>query len=437
MEFLALFIYCSVNLSMTLFYLLGRGKFYEFPFWAGVIALGWFLPQAIGGYIQPDEFPDGAYVRGLLFATLCTVALWGGYVWARNRTPQKTSWLNAAFYNNKLFIAGAVLCLVGFYFDWKLSSLPDEMLTATQWSGASVMYYFLSRIFRYGFIALWLLYLSRAQWFSPMFLVFLIPCWLQLLDSALLQGRRAAMMDLVSYLAVSLWLVRRISIPRWLIISGLCLGLLLVNAIGTYRGIMIDKKTTTEEKIESLMEADLLRSAQKSSQKTYLEFKNYIFYSQTYADTLKFDYGLVHWNGVVFNYVPAQIVGRRTKNALMVSLFDPVDTAHRKYGHAFSTGTTNTGYCDAFGSFGWLGFIKFLWVGTLMGILYRNAINGAFLGQLLYVMLLTTAMHIVSHGTNRILVSEWVYFFALCYPLIFLSRVKYAESTLNHDQGNT
>ncbi len=75
-------------------------------------------------------------------------------------------------------------------------------------------------------------------------------------------------------------------------------------------------------------------------------------------------------------------------------------------------------------SFGWLGFIKFILVGGLMGILYRHAMQGHFLGQLLYVFMLSTAMHAITHETHRILVSAWVYFMALCYPVLFWARVK-------------
>ena len=107
----------------------------------------------------------------------------------------------------------------------------------------------------------------------------------------------------------------------------------------------------------------------------------------------------------------------------MLPLFDPAKPARENYGHEFRLGTTITGYCDAFGSFGWLGFIKFTWVGIMMGILYRHAIRGAFLGQLLYVMNLNAAMHIISHGSHKILVSTWVYFFALCFPLLLFAKV--------------
>lgn len=62
-----------------------------------------------------------------------------------------------------------------------------------------------------------------------------------------------------------------------------------------------------------------------------------------------------------------------------------------------------------------------------MGTLYRYAMAGAFLGQFLYVMQMGTAMHAISHGTNRILVSEWVYFFALCFPLLYWAKIKRGE----------
>ena len=283
-------------------------------------------------------------------------------------------------------------------------------------------------IFKIGFLALWLLYLSGKRIVIPKLLVFIIPSFLMLLDAAVLNGRRAGMMNLVSYVLVGLWFVRRIVVPRGFVVVGLVLGLILVNAIGTYRSLIFNKEASLLERFSGAVKADYTSSSKKVIEKAGVEFNNYIIYRQVYSEVAVYDYGLIHWNGLVGNYVPAQIVGREFKQALMIQLVNVQSIAREKYGYKFGIGGTVTGYCDAFGSFGWLGFIKFFIIGYIMGVLYRQAMLGSFFGQLLYIYLLGTAMQAITHVTQTILVSGWFYFFALGYPALRLARVRVADA---------
>lgn len=424
MNGLSLALYGLVNGAMVLCYLIQRNRIFEFPFWAGMIALGWFFPMAIGG-LSSEQFPEGAYFSGMFFASICTLAMWGGYEMAVLKKERKRSLLDMQFDLSRLYWAGAVLCLAGFFFEWKLSTLPEEMLKATQWSGAAVKYHFLASVFKFGFISLWLLYLSQNRKSDPRLLVLLIPCLLLLLEAAVIRGRRAEMMNLAAYLLICPWFVRRRSLPRWMLVGGLLLGLLLINSIGLYRGIMREKDVPLGERIKIAMQADYAEESKDKIQSSGREFENYIFYRYIYAKQGNFDFGLKHWNGLIFNYVPAQLVGRTIKNALMIPFNDnTLMIAHREYGHSFGVGTTLTGYTDAFASFGWLGFIKFYIIGWIMGMLYRRAMTGYFLGQLLYVYALGSAMRGVTHGTHAILLSIWIYFFVLGFPAFYWAKAK-------------
>ena len=439
MELFSLIAYGGVNVAMVLYYLRGKGTFYQFPFWVGMIALGWFFPQAIGGYFNVSEFPEGAYADGMLFATLCTGALWLGFDLVLKRHPLKPSWIDVPFDFRKLYYAGAVLCVFGFFFQWKLWSLPEEVLAQTQWSGTTVKYLFLGNVFKIGFISLWLAYLNHSRLFIPKYLVFIIPCLLLFFDAAVLRGRRAGMMELLSYLAISLWFVRRIAAPRWFIVAGLAIGLILINGIGTYRAIMKNKDIPLSKRLSLAANADYVATSKRKVDDSGAEFKNYIFYRQVHADMGFYDFGAVHWDKFVFNYIPAQIVGKDLKKRLILKS-DEVQisvVAREQYGHAYKIGTTHTGYKDAFGSFGWFGFAKFFLIGGLMGALYRHAMAGAFLGQLLYVYFLTKGMQSVSHGTNDILVRVWVYFLAMGYPVLSWARSRNPWRAADHPQRDT
>jgi hypothetical protein len=434
MNLVALISYGAINVAIVAYYLRGKGRFYQFPFWAGVIALGWFFPQAVGGYLNVMVFPENAYMDGMFFATLCTAALWIGYAVASSKKASKPSWLDAPFDIQKLYWAGAVLCVFGFFFQWKLWSLPEEMLTQAIWSGATVKYRFLASVFKIGFLSLWLIYLNQNRIVAPKLLLFIIPALLMLFSAVVLRGRRAEMMNLVAYLFVSLWFTRRMAVPRWIITTGLIGGIVFINGIGTYRAIMMKNKTDSlSERLSLASNADYLSSIKKNMEKSGSEFKNFIYYRQAYVDSGAYDFGCAHWNRFIFNFVPAQIVGRDVKKSLMFKWLeneDPRLFAAERYGHARKTGSTSTGYTDAFGSLAWFGFVKFLLVGAIMGTLYRHAMYGSFLGQLLYVYTLGTAMHAISHGTQRILVSVWVYFFALGFPVLYRAKLKKVEDTI-------
>jgi hypothetical protein len=426
MDLIALISYATVTMLMVLFYFFrGKGTYFEFPFWAGLISGGWFLPQAIQLCPEADKLPEGAYASGLFFAALCNAAMWAGFSFANDRITQRKSWLADDFDKRKLYWAGAVMCMVGFFFQWKLLALPDELFKSTQWSGALVKYLFFASIFKLGFVTIWLLYLSERKWVNVKLLVFIVPCLLLLLQAVVLKGRRGEMMNLFSFIFCSLWLVRRYPIPRVILIAAVCVGLTLVNSIGIYRVMMRDKDTPVLERLSKAAKA--VSEEKNRTRSGGSEFRNYTYTVALYQESNRFDYGGIHWNELVFNYVPAQLVGRDFKESLALesgmSAREASDVLLEKFGYRMSVGTTISGYADAYGSFSWFGFVKFLLIGLMMGTLYRHAMNGTFLGQMLYVYVLGTAMHAVSHGTNRILASVWVYFFALAYPLLFRARI--------------
>ena len=370
MDYFSLILYGGVNTLMAMSYFVRKNQCFQFPFWAGAISLGWFYPQAINAYANIKQYPAQSFAPAMFFATLCSLALWIGYHNAVCKQPVRASWLDMEFDGKKLIIGGALLCMGGFFFQWKLSHLPEELLNQTQWSGITVRYYFLGSIFHFGFLSLWLIYLAQKKWVIPRLLIFIVPCLLLLLDTAVVRGRRAGMMTLVSYIFVSLWFVRRVALPRWALLAGLVVGLALINSIGVYRNAMGGKDLPLIERVKAASVATLEVAQDEEEEKPYYEFNNYLYYRKVCADELKFDYGLEHWNNVVFNYVPAQIVGRKFKDSLMLPLYNGyVELAEKRYGHKWFLGTVATGYLDSFKSFAWLGFIKFSLVGWMMAML--------------------------------------------------------------------
>ena len=429
MDLIALLLYAGITIAMVVSKLFGqRGRIYEFPFWAGIIAAGWFLPQAVGALHSAGDLPGGAYSTALSFAALCNLAMWVGFEFAARRPLNPDSWLCTDYDNSRIFTAGAVMCAFGWFFQYKLYSIAASMEGVTQWSGRAVIYLFFASVFQMGLVALWLLYLSRRNWFDFRMLLFLVPCYLTMFKAAFINGRRSAMMNLFSYLFVGFWLVLRKALPRWVLLGAIALGLLLINSIGLYRSIMKDPTLTMKQKVSVLMNSELVEVSKDNISESGTEFENYVYMIAFYSTYGNLDYGAFHWNELVFSFVPGQIVGRDFKKSLMfdtgMSARDVSKVLLTRFGYEKGVGTTISGYADSYGSFAWMGWIKFLLIGLMMGALYRYADNGRFQAQMLYIFVLGTAMHAISHGTNRILSSIWVYFFMLGWPALYFARIK-------------
>jgi len=131
-----------------------------------------------------------------------------------------------------------------------------------------------------------------------------------------------------------------------------------------------------------------------------------------------FDYGLFHWNTLVFNFVPAQLFGSDFKESLTVELARAYEV-----GYINPAGATHTGMSDAFASFWYFGALKFWIIAYLLGRIYRSAVAGDTICQLLYILSLTPAMLAITHHTQWVM-SNWVQMGLLFFPILALVRVK-------------
>lgn len=435
MDLFSLIIYAAVNACILFRYITGpSGKIYEFPFWMALMAVGWFLPQAVGGYFNADRYPEWAYSSALFFAALCSIASWIGYEWAVKKRVKPGNWLGGRFDSQKLFFAAVGLCLFGFYFHYRLSSLTPEQITVTeygQWTGLSVLNLFFATVFKIGVLALLFLYWGQRRLLNTRFLLFLIPSLVLMLAPIILGGRRADMMELVAFLLIPVWFVKGWRAPRIILIVCLMVGLIFINSIQLYRETMNEEKNLgLTERIQIALNQDYLGEYFKTIENSAPEIEKYIFRMDAVNKLGCYDYGLSHWNMLVFNYVPAQIVGHKLKSSLMMPIVTPYQAGFNVHQFVGESGATETGYMDAFASLSWLGFVKFYLIGTMMGLLYRYAMQGYFLPRLLYTFLLTAGMHAISHGTNDVLVRMWVYFFIFGFPIYHWARARKGQSRL-------
>lgn len=408
-------------LASTLFLLgwgmLRRERIYEFPFLTGVITFSFILPQ-IPGLATESFLPAGAFVRTAVFMMLCLFMCWWG--WSGKAKP--FSFFRIDFDEGRLLIVAAVLSVAGAYFYFKLSRLPGELTIAVQMTGVPVMYIFFSRLLSYGLAIAVLCIVRRFSWWSLIILAFDLVFYL---DRIVVTGKRAEAIELIMIFALAWWFYKRQAIPRMLIITAIFFGTLLMNSMGEYRAIT---KANSAPVWDEIRRIDVVGNLSTVLRDGGDEMRNAILRINNTATTLQFDYGKFHWNRLIFNFVPAQLVGANVKQSFML----PVPTMARDYDPI--VGTTETGMADAFQSFWYLGAFKFFILAYLVRRIWVTANRGEFSAQFTYVLSIIPSMHAISHQTDWVLM-VWVHMLMFAAPALLFAVIP-ARSDSRHRSGS-
>lgn len=402
-----LLVFCL--LANTLF-LLGWGmlrpeRIYEFPFLTGVITFSFILPQ-VPGLAAESFIPEGAFARTAVFMMLCLFMCWWG--WRSNAKP--FSFFRIDFDESRLLIVAAALSIAGAYFYFKLSRLPGELTIAVQMTGVPVIYIFFSRLLSYGLAIAVLCIVRRFSWWGLIILAFDLVFYL---DRIVVTGKRAEAIELIMIFALAWWFYRRRAIPRMLVITAILLGTLTMNSMGDYRAIT---KANSAPVWSEIMRIDVVGNISKVLRDGGDEMRNAILRINNTATTLQFDYGKFHWNRLIFNFVPAQLVGADVKQSFML----PVPVMARDYDPI--VGTTETGMADAFQSFWYLGAFKFFILAYLVRRIWVTANRGEFSAQFTYVLSIIPSMHAISHQTDWVLM-VWVHMLMFAAPALLFAVI--------------
>ncbi|UNK40471.1 hypothetical protein MNR02_18340 (plasmid) [Shinella sp. H4-D48] len=396
---------CLTVAMLLLWGMLAPARIYQLPFLVGVMAGSFLLPQLPG--LMDDRFlPRGAYDRMVAFTILCLVAAWLG--WISTRKP--VAFLRGNFGERRLLIIAAALSVIGAYFYFKLSRLPGDMVVGVQMSGVPVIYLFVARLMTYGLAIGALCLARRTSLFALSIVVFDLVFYL---DRIVVTGKRAETVELFAIFAVAFWFHRGWLAPRTIILAGVLVGTFLMNSMGDYRAITRENSSPIWQDISQI---DVTANFRATLKEGGLEVRNAILRIDHAADSLEFDYGKFHWNRLVFNYVPSQIVGEAAKRSLMLR----TPAMARDYNAL--TGTTETGMADAFQSFWYFGALKFFLIAYLLARLWASAKEGQAAGQIVYMLSVVPAMHVVSHQTDWVIMA-WVHMVLFLVPSLALAAV--------------
>src|SRR5262249_35844314 len=132
------------------------------------------------------------------------------------------------------------------------------------------------------------------------------------LDRIVFAGRRGVMVEFGMIVILALWFQRRVAIPRAVMLAGFIVGALLLYPIADYRGLVMgdnpfrtalrDKgKVLTWEEVSSIPFVNNLYAVLTRGGP---ELTNSVYMIEATDQTGYYDWGLFHWNTIIFNYVP-------------------------------------------------------------------------------------------------------------------------------------
>jgi hypothetical protein len=396
-------------LAMVVWGLAKHGRIYQYPFLAGVTWGGFVLPQLLGLRHDPT-LPAGALGQTTFMVALCAGMGWLGYALS-SRGWKSPDW---GFRPSSLLKLALCLSLSGSYFFLLLNRLPDDMTSATQWSGLPVAYLFLAHILTYG------LALALFVWASTRSLAALSLCLFGsafYVDRIVFSGRRGDTLEFSFLVLLAFWFTRRQALARPLMLGLVLMGTLLLHSTGEYRSRVAAEKRLDLRDVASIPFVGNLRQVLTEGGQ---ELRAAVFEIHSASYHGAYDWGAFHWNALVFNFVPQQLVGQKMKAALMLKT---PELAPEEFGFQEIPGATLTGATDSFLSFWYFGCLKFFFIGWVVKKVWLAAQAGLFFHQLCYALILAPVLHTITHHTQWF-VTPWVQILVFLVPGLKLIRMR-------------
>lgn len=405
--FLAFAGLCLILLAMAI---ARPQRTYEYPYFMAMAFTGFILPQAWGldaSKSVPDEWLNLVFLN----CFLCLACCWAGY----SLRPRER-WIEGLMIEinpEKFSVAGIILIAIGYFFDHLIGGMSQSDRGGSQWTGAVTIYLFFANQVITGFaICLYcaLEYRKRIYWIlagigamSPIIAV-------------IYYGRRESAALLILTTAMVFFFTRKVTPPRAVVIGLLVGGTVLIPATEQYRQNV--RYGTQFEVLTQIDYGALLK--QYANVDSTSELKNAMYMIVGTNASGAYGYGSDYWNRIIFAFVPAQIVTKTVKDALMIG--DPekqetgasVETAT---GYVAPVGSTITCVGDTFQQFWFFGGLFY----AAVGIFFRHmwlAVTGADnpVVRIFYIQAMVGTMRSVSHGSGELLP-------AMIYSAIFLFLV--------------
>jgi len=397
-------------------------KIYEYPHFMAAVFAVFILPQAVSLLRFPGAAPEEAVRRVMGMTCLCLGACLVGYRRSRTLNQNQSRAATGAINQDKLLLAGLVFVGCGFVFSFVLARIEVQTSELGGWTGPATIYAFFQQLCYPGFAICFMVALRQPTSFSlaATILASLVPI------QSVIFGRREPAALFAMIVGLTLYFQLRLRPSCWLIATCMGLAMLAIPATATYRRYQLDQDWDAVRQVDWIGNfRDFLTG------ESVLELRNAAMLIEATGRSGEYELGAGYWNHLVFRYIPAQILGPKFKEMLMIER--PREGLERELaamGYVNPAGSTVTGMGDSFQQFGYCGCLFFAALGLGFRFLWRaTAPSTALFAQLLYMQSCTSAMRAVTHWTLDFLPG-------FLYSVIFLGLAAwYARPTSKFDMS--
>lgn len=394
-------------------------RIYQYPFFMISVFLSYILPQAFGLINTYDNYRSvvtpAIIAKTLLYTFMCAGMCWLGYQGQPNR--KWLARLNVPIDEGKLFIAGIILGVIGNFCSFLLSRIEIQLAANRSWTGPATILIFFSGVLYIALPIFLIITLIRPHWLN--ITVTVITAW-PILQRIIFIGRRQATVALLMIVVVSFFFVRRYIPPRWLFVGGVFSAAFIIPVLGELRGGFWTALFNGDWELLSLTAQSSLNRITEVGD--ILELRNAALIIDSTDVMNQYGYGTGLWDGIIFGFVPGQIVGFGLKESLQFKIGTLYDLENI-YGYRIHVGTTITAMGDSFSDFGYFGCLLL----ALMAFLFKNlwfaSCRGNIIAAILYAAIIDSAMLSVSHGVVKFL-NEFIFKAGVVFLVAFFCRRK-------------
>lgn len=363
-----------------------QGGYLEVPTLVSAVFLCWVVPQL--WQIRQGVVDQGALAVLEGFCLLCLVATVVG--WRQGLGAALGKPARDPLTDDDLERIALMCTAIGWTMSLAIGAHSLAERASSMWSGPLTILYFFSSL---KVVALFLsAYLALKRRTARAIL--LLAANLVLYAPVILVAfRRRAMLEVFTCAVLALWFARRILLPRAVILAAMPVGMLAVFAVGELRAITAGGPDAEPSfaAVSDLMAVDYWAQTPFADAHSAPEMTTAYNIVRLGLNSATHTFGTATWDRLVFQWVPAQIVGADIKQALMFDV-SVADTILVAYGVASRIGAAPTAVGEAYLEFGLLGAVFFAVTAWIMGRWWVHAHRGSRLALALYAAGLAPAV---------------------------------------------
>ena len=391
-------------------------RIYRSSFWAMVVNLIFILLPCFS-YLDDDNLAPHL-TRFLIMVLLSEIAwAWGEKVGLslspRFPLPPRLDEIN----HYRWLAVSMLLSLLGMVAYIQVNRL--FYAGASMVTGAATIYTFFSVFLQFGFIMAILGVFGFQEVNLGIRILCVLPGLYYFFSRIVLFGRRQNMMEFFIIIILTMWYIFKKRVPRWVLVVSIIGGSMLMFSIGAYRKyVVVSSGERQWGELEHIEWSDaLLERPDSGSSETLTGI-----YVMATTDLLgKYDFGSYHWDQLVFNFIPAQLLGADFKRSLMIEPDDIGEEMYSNFSFSVPRGSTYCGVTDCYCSFWYFGVVKFFIIAYIMARIHHRSMKGDIRWQGIYMYMMTMALHAITHHTSWF-INPWVLVILVWWPAMLFCR---------------